>query len=280
MAQQDDIDAILQEQFARIDQKTEDHAPSNRQKLGYFTVACLILNRTIGSGIFVAPRAVLLATGSPGASLILWAAGAVVSTCGLLVWNEFGLTVPVRTVPGGMQRTVPRSGGEKNYLEYLLQKPKFLATCLYSMAFIVLGNLAGNAVAFGTYVLQAAGYPSPPRSWDIAVAVAGSTVACLIHVFSRRGGIYLSNGFAVLKVAVLVAIVVIGLAAAGGAKLGPGSSGRAALGPQNAFRGAHKDVSDYTFSFFYVLYSFSGFEQPFYVSCKSSSHQIILMVDI
>ena len=37
--------------------------------------------------------------------------------CGLLVWLEFGLSIPFRRVDGEeKERSVPRSGGEKNYV--------------------------------------------------------------------------------------------------------------------------------------------------------------------
>lgn len=92
-------------------------APPPFQKLHGFTVICLVLNRTIGSGIFVTPTKVLLGTGSVGTSLLFWAAGAMVTICGLLVWLELGLTLPLR-IPFGEneKKSVPRSGGEFNYV--------------------------------------------------------------------------------------------------------------------------------------------------------------------
>jgi hypothetical protein len=68
----------------------------------------------------VTPITVFNGTGSVGASLLMWSFGAVVATCGLLVWLELGLSVPLRNVqvmPGIFERkSVPRSGGEKNYV--------------------------------------------------------------------------------------------------------------------------------------------------------------------
>jgi hypothetical protein len=94
----------------------EEFAPTAEQKLGRFTIVSLHLNRTIGSGIFVAPAIILRGTGSVGASLLLWAAGAIFATAGLLVWLELGLSVPRQPVRDGVKRSVPRSGGEKNYV--------------------------------------------------------------------------------------------------------------------------------------------------------------------
>lgn len=92
------------------------YAPSRHQKIHSFTVACLILNRTIGSGIFVTPTTILRATNSVGISLLFWAIGGLLSMCALLVWLEFGLSTPRRRVAGGNVQCVPRSGGEKNYV--------------------------------------------------------------------------------------------------------------------------------------------------------------------
>ena len=92
-------------------------SPTPIQKLHGFTVVCLVLNRTIGSGIFVTPSRILMGTGSVGTSLLFWAAGAVIATCGLLVWLELGLTLPLSIPPGGIEKkSVPRSGGEFNYV--------------------------------------------------------------------------------------------------------------------------------------------------------------------
>jgi amino acid transporter len=268
MAHSDSLDDRLVQALANAEKTISEPSPTSRQKIGYFTIACLILNRMVGSGIFVTPRLVLLGTGSVGISLILWVLGGVISFCGLVVWNEFGLTIPQRVVPSGSRRPVPRSGGEKNYLEYLLERPRFLATCLYGIPFLILGNLSGNAVVFGTYVLQAADIENAPRSWNIGIAIAAVTASCLIHMFSRRGGIYLSNFLAVIKVAVLLAIVVVGLAVGGGAKIGKGVSQGSSLSPQKAFADPQPGISSYTYSLFYVLYTYSGFEQPFYVCIR------------
>lgn len=100
-----------------VDDKTArpDFGTTDDQRLGRLTIACLIINRTVGSGIFVSPAKVLRATGSMGASLCLWVFGGLFALSGVLVWLEFGLTIPRHTI-NGTERSVPRSGGEKNYV--------------------------------------------------------------------------------------------------------------------------------------------------------------------
>ena len=69
----------------------------------------------LGSGIFILPATVLRGTDSIGISLIIWAFAGIVAIGALLVWLELSLTLPRYDVNGN-QVSVPRSGGEKNYV--------------------------------------------------------------------------------------------------------------------------------------------------------------------
>lgn len=78
----------------------------------------MVMNRTIGSGIFTVPPSVLVGTGSVGGSLLVWTFGGVIAFCGALCWLEMGLSIPFHSIKdhNGIIREVsaPRSGGEKN----------------------------------------------------------------------------------------------------------------------------------------------------------------------
>lgn len=250
----------------------KEYAPSRQEKIRSFTVICLIFNRSIGSGIFATPAKILQGTNSVGVNIVFWAIGGLLVMCGTLVWLEFGLSIPREHVDG-KERAVPRSGGEKNYLEWILRKPKFLATCMYGIVFIILGNLSGNAIAFGRYVLLAAGYEDPQRGPVIGLAIATLTVVALLHAFSRRGGILVNNLFAIMKVCILLTIIILGFAVRGGRNFNkeePRPTG-ASLKLNDAFTNTAKGLASYTSTFLYVLYTYSGFEQPFYV--LSEVHQ-------
>lgn len=256
--------------------------PTESQKLSPFSVACTVWNRCIGSGIFVAPAIVLKATNSPGVSLLLWALGAFVGLCGLLVWLELGLSIPRFRVPrvgndlndneDGAFTNVPRSGGEKNYLEHIYHSPQFRTTCIYGFIFIVFGNLCGNAIAFGIYVLQAAGIDdNAPLSRGLAVVAL--TAACVLHAGWRQGGILVNNTLATIKICILLAIIVIGFASAAGASFGKDSREMSAVGSakdtnfnvHKSFLNAQGDFASYANAIIFTVYSFSGFHQPFYV---------------
>jgi hypothetical protein len=80
------------------------------------------LHGKTGSGIFTIPSKVLGGTGSVGPALLLWTLGGFIMLCGLFVWLELGLSVPIRTLPGTDQKkSMPRSGGEKNFVRTLLK---------------------------------------------------------------------------------------------------------------------------------------------------------------
>ena len=84
---------------------------------------------------------------------------------------------------------------------------------------VILGNLSGNAIAFGLYTLEAAGITGD----DAAVrglAIASLTFACVLHAVWRKGGIVLNNLLAFMKVSMLLAIIIIGFAVAAGASFG------------------------------------------------------------
>lgn len=79
----------------------------------------MVLNRTIGSGIFTTPPKVLAGTGSVGGALLIWVFSGAIAICGTLCWLELGLSIPFRNIrEDGTVREVcaPRTGGEKNFV--------------------------------------------------------------------------------------------------------------------------------------------------------------------
>lgn len=97
----------------------------------------------IGTGIFATPSAILSLSGSVGLSLFLWVAGMLIAAAGMAVYIEFGTAIP-------------KNGGEKNYLEYVFRRPRFIATGFYTGYVILLGWAGSNSVVFGEYILNAA----------------------------------------------------------------------------------------------------------------------------
>lgn len=95
-------------------------APAEGFRLGYMDVACLVLNRMIGTGIFLQPQSVLLLTKSVGASLLFWGLGAIYALAGMHVYLEYGLNVP-RVFHHNREQSVARSGGDLHYVSVPLR---------------------------------------------------------------------------------------------------------------------------------------------------------------
>lgn len=106
----------------------------------------------------------------------------------------------------------------------------------------------------------------PDKGVAAGIAISALTFVVLLHMFSRRGGILVNNAFAIAKVLLLVAIIALGIAKAAGAFPG---SGKAPL--ENFTKGVfvtnRKDPTSWSNSLMFCMYTFSGFEQPFYVCC-------------
>jgi amino acid transporter len=171
-----------------------------------------------------------------------------------------------------------------------------MMTSIFGILFIVLGNLAGNAVAFGIYIMIAVGKDpinSSTNNYEkgpvIGLAITVLTVCCLFHVFSRRGGILINNAFAVAKIGILLVITVLGFVHAGRKYLRSSDINEPPPVPQNKasiiatnitsvmINNATKinfdeasfkttgDIGSFIECFLFTIYPFSGFEQPFYV---------------
>lgn len=184
---------------------------------------------------------------------MLWLIGGILTFFGLSVFLEFGLAIP-------------RSGGEKNYLERVYRHPRYLATCVFAAQMILLGFSSGNALAFGRYVLYAAGDRSPDGWPARGIAIACITFAVTLHSVLPVWGLRLGNVLGVFKVVVLVLIVFSGFAAIAGRRLVPDPHNF-----DNAFSVHEGDgwggggAYAYANALLSIVYSYKGWENANYV---------------
>jgi amino acid transporter len=165
-----------------------------KRTIGITTASFLIFNRVIGTGIFATPGAILSLSGSVGLSLIMWVVGMLIAAAGTAVYVEFGTGIP-------------RNGGEKNILEYVFRRPRFLTTCLYTGYVILLGWAAGNSVVFGEYILLAARVE--PTTWNQrGIGLACVTTAFLVHATALKWGLRLQNALGVIKLIIILIIII------------------------------------------------------------------------
>lgn len=148
----------------------------------------------------------------------------------------------------------------------MIKSPKFLATCLYGIPFIILGTAAGNALIFAISIFHAAGIVEPDKIAVRGLAIGVITFCCFVHGVWRTGGIYLNNFFGSIKLAILFGIFIIGVIYAGG---GLGGSTRTAsqnLSVHTSVGNPLNDAYGYAEAFLAVLFAYGGFNQATYVS--------------
>ena len=171
-------------------------AQQSKRQIGVISATFLIFNRMIGTGIFATPSSILAQSGSVGLALFLWVAGMLIAGAGMAVYLEFGTAIP-------------RNGGEKNYLEFVYRRPKFLVTGLYTGYVVLLGWAGSNSVVFGEYILHAANV-EVGRWNQRGVGLACITTAFLIHGLALKWGLRLQNLLGVIKLIIILIIVVAG----------------------------------------------------------------------
>lgn len=157
----------------------------------------LVISRVIGSGIFATPGAIVKSVGSVGLSLSLWVFGTIIAACGLAVSLEYG-------------SMLPRSGGQKVYLEFTYRKPRFLASTLVAVQAVLLGFTASNCIVFAQYTLFA--FDIEERDLLLkALAVGLLTAITIVHGCFLRTGIWIQNFLGWIKVGLVIFMIFAGL---------------------------------------------------------------------
>jgi amino acid transporter len=166
------------------------------RNLGWSSAYILIISRVIGSGIFATPGAIVSSVGSIGLSLLLWVAGAIISWFGLMVALEYGCMLP-------------RSGGQKVYLEFTYRRPRFLASTLVAVHAIVLGFTASNCIVFGEYLLFALAKAPAEHPVQVRVLALGlMTGVTALHACSMRTGVVVQNMLGWVKIGLVIFMTV------------------------------------------------------------------------
>ena len=223
------------------------------RNIGWTSAYIIAISRVIGSGIFAVPGVILKSVGSIGLTLALWIIGAVIVACGLAVSLEYGCMLP-------------RSGGDKVYLEFTYPRPRFLASTIIAVQAVLLGFTASNCIIFSQYVHYAFDVEAADFSKKL-LALVLLTVITVIHSVWYKAGIRIQNFLGWVKVALVVfmlfsAIYVVGFRPAVAAGDGiPPNSDQQRRG-QSAWD-ALWEGSDWSFgtistSLFKVFYSYAG----------------------
>lgn len=105
---------------------------------------------------------------------------------------------------------MPRSGGERVYLERIFRRPYMLATCMFMAYVVLLGFSTPNAIVLGEYALYAVDVA--PNRWNVrAIAVAAVSALCYIHAKHPKLGLRLINVLGIAKMLILVSVILSGI---------------------------------------------------------------------
>lgn len=132
-----------------------------KREVGRWVAVAIVINSTIGTGIFKKPATVVQQTGSLGWGLALWVLGGVIALCGALSIAELAAAMPKT---GGMYEYLHRAWGPK--AAFLVSWTKL--TLLIPSATGSFAKLAAQALSAG------AGWGPDERreTWVAAVVLA------------------------------------------------------------------------------------------------------------
>ncbi|ESZ90873.1 methionine permease [Sclerotinia borealis F-4128] len=181
----------------QIEDDTIPETSTLGRNLSWSSAYILVISRVIGSGIFATPGPILKTTGSIGLALLLWVAGSLLAWLGLQISLEYGCMLP-------------RSGGEKIYLEFTYPRPRFLASTLVAVQAVLLGFTASNCIVFGEYVLFAFGIEG--TEWgQKAIALGLLTCITIVHGCFLKTGIWIQNFLGWIKVGLVLFMALTGI---------------------------------------------------------------------
>lgn len=105
---------------------------------------------------------------------------------------------------------LPRSGGEKVYLEFTYPWPRFFASTLVAVQAVLLGFTASNCIVFGEYVLFAFGIQGTEVGGKV-IALGLLTWITIIHGCSLKTGIWIQNFLGWIKLGLVIFMALTGI---------------------------------------------------------------------
>ncbi len=221
-------------------------------RMGLASACLLIVANMVGTGIFTTSGYIMQMLGDPWLMLAAWLVGGGIALAGALSYGELGSRLPA-------------AGGE-----YVFLRESFgpLAAFLSGWISLVVGfsaPIAASAMAAAAYALPAAPWlPAGPLFSAGLVSVSGETllalgfIAALTVVHTRRMsvGLGLQNWLTAVKILLLLALVVAGLA------LWPAADSWRAVAPAG---GEGSLAGRLATSLVFIFFAYSGFNASAYM---------------
>jgi len=203
----------------------------------------VVLGIVIGAGIFRSPSLVAANTGSTAWMLAVWAVGGLLCLCGALTYAE-------------LASAYPKVGGEYVFLSRAFGRGVGFLFAWARATVIQTGSIAATAYIFGDYMERLVPLGTyGPLAWALAATVV--LTAC--NVVGLRAGRWTQNLLTAVKVAGVLAIIVIGLVAASDPV--PAAEAAATESPP-----AWPGFGALGLAMVFVLYTFGGWNEAAYVA--------------
>jgi len=213
--------------------------PSPTRRISGLTATSIVVANIIGTGIFTSLGFQVGDLPSGFAILMLWLVGGVCALCGALCYAELGAALP-------------RSGGEYHYLGTIFHPALgFMAGWISAVAGFA-APVALAAMAFGKYLTGVWPGVSP-----LPASLAVVWLATPMLLGSSKLGSGFQNGSTLLKVALILAVIVVGCFA--------GSSQPVSFLPHSG-DGSLVVSAPFAVSLVYVMYAYSGWNASTYIA--------------
>lgn len=187
-----------------------------KRELGLWGAASIVVGTIIGSGIFLVPTAMINQVGTPGMVFVVWIVGGLLSLAGALSYAE-------------LSAAMPEAGGEYVYLREAYGPFWGFVYGWTQMWVAKSGSVATLATAFFYYLanfrpslegvlcvvplpIGAAGGPLEIRYGQL-LAIAVILLLGLVNYFGVKVGARLQITVTIVKVALIVATIAVGLLA-------------------------------------------------------------------
>ena len=164
-------------------------------RLGLVEATLVVMGGIVGSGIFINPSVVARHVHTGPLIIGAWLVGGAVALVGAFVYAE-------------LAERMPRVGGQYAYLREAFHP---VVGFLYGWALLVVINAGGTAavaVTFGRYAVELTSVPLDEKT----VAVLTLALLAAINCLGVKSGSLVQGALMVLKIGVLLALIVLGLA--------------------------------------------------------------------
>ena len=187
-------------------------APDLSRDLGVSHATAIVVGTIIGSGIFLVPAEMMQAVGSARLVYLAWLVGGILSYAGALTYAELGAMKPQA---GGEYVYVrdgygPLAGFLYAWTTFLISKPASIATVTTGLV-----RILGTFAVFSFFGRALISNPLTVTWGQLVAVLAAVLIAVLNYIGVKKAGEF-QLVFTLLKVAMILAIVVIGFSYAGG----------------------------------------------------------------